>query len=130
MLPAPMHRSFRRHPFACALLFASVAACGSAPTQRAQPGSVKNPEAVKPAPGAASNTAVPATAVISPEAIAQGAALYKQMCAVCHGANGEGYKADQAPAIMNPEFLASVSVDFLRHAIAIGRRGTTMSAWA
>jgi cytochrome c oxidase cbb3-type subunit 3/ubiquinol-cytochrome c reductase cytochrome c subunit len=51
------------------------------------------------------------------------------MCAVCHGENGEGYKADQAPRLAHPNFLASVSDAFLRDAIANGRRGTTMSAW-
>jgi cytochrome c oxidase cbb3-type subunit 3 len=52
------------------------------------------------------------------------------MCAVCHGAHGEGYKADQAPALAHPDFLATVSDDFLRFAITFGRQGTTMSAWS
>jgi cytochrome c oxidase cbb3-type subunit 3/ubiquinol-cytochrome c reductase cytochrome c subunit len=60
----------------------------------------------------------------------QGATLYKKMCAVCHGAAGEGYKADQAPAIAHPAFLASVSDAFLREVIANGRGGSTMSAWS
>jgi cytochrome c oxidase cbb3-type subunit 3/ubiquinol-cytochrome c reductase cytochrome c subunit len=51
------------------------------------------------------------------------------MCAVCHGVRGEGYKADQAPMLAHPDFLASVSDEFLRVAIAHGRPGTTMSAW-
>lgn len=51
------------------------------------------------------------------------------MCAVCHGPNGEGYKADQAPALAHPQFLATVNNEFLRIAIANGRPGTTMSAW-
>jgi cytochrome c oxidase cbb3-type subunit 3/ubiquinol-cytochrome c reductase cytochrome c subunit len=59
-----------------------------------------------------------------------GAELYGRMCAVCHGPAGEGYKADRAPAIGHPAFLGSVSDDFLRKAIANGRTGTTMSAWA
>jgi cytochrome c oxidase cbb3-type subunit 3/ubiquinol-cytochrome c reductase cytochrome c subunit len=58
-----------------------------------------------------------------------GAALYGRMCAVCHGARGEGYRADRAPAIAHPDFLASVSDDALRAAITSGRAGTTMSAW-
>ncbi len=60
---------------------------------------------------------------------ARGAELYGRMCAVCHGANGEGYKADQAPTLRHPEFLTTVTDDFLRGAIARGRSGTTMSAW-
>src|SRR5271156_4925919 len=59
-----------------------------------------------------------------------GAELYLRMCAVCHGKNGTGYKADQAPALTGAEFLDSVSDSFLRLAIAQGRTGTTMSAWA
>jgi cytochrome c oxidase cbb3-type subunit 3 len=52
------------------------------------------------------------------------------MCAVCHGDRGQGYKADQAPALAHPDFLATVSDDFLRFAIAFGRQRTTMSAWS
>lgn len=58
-----------------------------------------------------------------------GAALYARTCAVCHGADGEGYKADRAPALNNPDYLASASDAFLRAAIADGRAGTSMSAW-
>ncbi|HEY2406166.1 MAG TPA: c-type cytochrome, partial [Polyangiaceae bacterium] len=61
--------------------------------------------------------------------VSRGAEVYGNMCAVCHGENGEGYKADQAPRLAHPNFLASVSDAFLRDAIANGRRGTTMSAW-
>lgn len=59
-----------------------------------------------------------------------GRQIYGQMCAVCHGEKGEGYKADQAPALGHPGFLAAASDGFLRTAIADGRRNTTMSAWA
>lgn len=72
------------------------------------------------------NDAGPALHVASAE---HGGALYARMCTVCHGAEGQGYLADQAPALAHPDFLASVSDDFLRFAIAVGRRGTTMSAW-
>lgn len=59
-----------------------------------------------------------------------GAELYARMCSVCHGATGGGYKADQAPTLTHPEFLASATDHFLRTAIANGRTATTMSAWA
>ena len=59
-----------------------------------------------------------------------GGRTYAQMCAVCHGKVGEGYAADHAPALGNPDFLASVSDDFLRRAIENGRAGSTMSAWS
>ncbi len=58
-----------------------------------------------------------------------GSNVYDRMCAVCHGLEGEGYKADQATALAHPDFLASVSDSFLRRAITGGRGGTTMSAW-
>jgi cytochrome c oxidase cbb3-type subunit 3/ubiquinol-cytochrome c reductase cytochrome c subunit len=60
----------------------------------------------------------------------RGAQLYARMCAVCHGQDGEGYVADQAPALSNRRFLASATDEFLRSAIENGRGGTTMSAWS
>lgn len=65
---------------------------------------------------------------LSPEAL-HGGDLYARMCAVCHGAAGEGYAADQAPRLAQQEFLSTVSDAYLRDAIMYGRRGTTMSAW-
>jgi cytochrome c oxidase cbb3-type subunit 3/ubiquinol-cytochrome c reductase cytochrome c subunit len=59
-----------------------------------------------------------------------GQQLYSRMCVVCHGEAGEGYAADRAPALAHPDFLASADDDFIRRAIADGRRGTTMSAWS
>jgi cytochrome c oxidase cbb3-type subunit 3 len=64
-----------------------------------------------------------------PVSAEHGAALYARMCAVCHGAEGQGYLADHAPALAQPDFLATVSDEFLSFAIAVGRRGSTMSAW-
>jgi len=61
--------------------------------------------------------------------VAHGHEIYGRMCAVCHGVNGEGYKADQAPALANASFLSSVSDPFLIAAITHGRAGSTMSAW-
>jgi mono/diheme cytochrome c family protein/rhodanese-related sulfurtransferase len=63
------------------------------------------------------------------ERASRGAEIYRRMCAVCHGADGQGYAADRAPRLNGREFLASVSDDALRAAIASGRSGTTMSAW-
>jgi cytochrome c oxidase cbb3-type subunit 3/ubiquinol-cytochrome c reductase cytochrome c subunit len=65
------------------------------------------------------------------EAYAQhrGAEMYGRMCVVCHGMNGEGYKADQAPAIGHSDYLAAASDDYLFRTINDGRAATTMSAW-
>ena len=78
--------------------------------------------------GRAESKPPPPTPTLSPEAV-RGGELYARMCAVCHGTSGEGYVADQAPRLAQPEFLASVSDDYLRAAITNGRRDTTMSAW-
>ncbi|MCX7809082.1 MAG: c-type cytochrome, partial [Deltaproteobacteria bacterium] len=49
--------------------------------------------------------------------------------ALCHGARGEGYAADRAPAIGNRDFLRVASDEFIHEAIAEGHPGTSMSAW-
>jgi cytochrome c oxidase cbb3-type subunit 3/ubiquinol-cytochrome c reductase cytochrome c subunit len=60
----------------------------------------------------------------------RGAAVYHRMCFVCHGNDGQGYAADNAPAIANAHFLSMVSDRYLETAIGNGRSGTTMSAWS
>lgn len=110
-----------RHFLTPALLIA-FAACSkpAAPPPAATKAPVTSPATVvQPAPAQ----------LEEPTQVAKGAELYGRMCAVCHGAHGEGYKADQATALAQPDFLASVSDDFLGYAIAEGRAGTTMSAW-
>ncbi len=74
---------------------------------------------------------------VAPEAAApersgdrEGAQLYARYCALCHGAEGEGYAADDAPSLASPELLRSASDAFLTAAIADGRPGTPMSAWS
>lgn len=59
----------------------------------------------------------------------EGKALYAKYCALCHGAEGQGYQADAANALTNQHFLASVSDAFLFEGIARGRPGTPMSSW-
>jgi cytochrome c oxidase cbb3-type subunit 3/ubiquinol-cytochrome c reductase cytochrome c subunit len=87
----------------------------------------------EPQANAPSSQAKPGTTTVTERVAAQqkhGAELYAHICAVCHGKNGEGYKADRAPALAQQDFLASVNNWFLRSSIARGRTGTTMSAWA
>ena len=62
--------------------------------------------------------------------IDRGAYAYSKLCALCHGDHGEGYVADAAPALANPEFLASASDAYLAYAVEHGRAATTMSPWA
>lgn len=63
-------------------------------------------------------------------AAGHGREVYTTHCALCHGATGEGYLADNAPALSNPDFLDAASDEYLRSAIDEGRPGTPMSAWA
>ena len=59
-----------------------------------------------------------------------GAVLYEQMCALCHGDQGQGYTAPSSTALNNPDFLAVASDEYLFQNIARGRPGTRMSAWS
>jgi cytochrome c oxidase cbb3-type subunit III len=59
----------------------------------------------------------------------KGKTLYGRYCDFCHGAEGHGYSADEAPALANDDLLSIASDDYLRDAILKGRPGTTMSSW-
>lgn len=63
------------------------------------------------------------------ERSAEGARLYRTYCGLCHGDRGEGYAADDANALANQDFLASVDDEFLRRAIREGHPGTAMAAY-
>jgi cbb3-type cytochrome c oxidase subunit III len=61
-----------------------------------------------------------------------GATLYGNFCAACHGPKGEGMRypgLTEFPAIGNPDFLRLVSDDFLREQLKRGRPGRRMPAW-
>jgi len=75
------------------------------------------------------NSPTPAPTPVDPR-IEQGAKSYATYCALCHGTNGEGYKADNANALSNQEFLAIAGNAFLFASTARGRPGTPMSAWS
>jgi mono/diheme cytochrome c family protein/rhodanese-related sulfurtransferase len=73
----------------------------------------------------------PAVARVDPASPAQDpAALYARYCALCHGADREGYAADEAPSLRSPELMGAASGAFLWNAIAFGRPGTAMAAFA
>ena len=72
--------------------------------------------------------AKPRAAAPKPRKI-DGAALYAERCALCHGDRGQGYAADNANALANAAFLSVASDEFLRSSIERGRPGTPMSAW-
>lgn len=58
-----------------------------------------------------------------------GATLYKRYCALCHGAEAQGYAADNAPSLTTVSFLESASDEFIANAIRVGRPGTAMAAY-
>ncbi len=98
-----------RWPLLVAVL---VSGCGGAPTDPHEP------------------SAGPPRLEIDQAAAGRGREAYATYCALCHGATGEGYVADDAPALANTDFLAAVSDAYLHRAIEEGRPGTPMSAWA
>jgi cytochrome c oxidase cbb3-type subunit 3 len=100
-----------------------VIACGGAQQDQSQPTAQPTQEAAKVA-------TPPAPDADKQALVKKGMDLYTRICAVCHGPGGEGYKADQAPAIYHPDFLTTVTDVYLRDVIKNGRRGSTMSAWA
>ena len=111
-----------------------LVACNRATPEEKAGGAPSAVRAAPPAAAAGSAPVAPGTlaapiASAAPGDSTRGGELYGRMCAVCHGAHGEGYRADGAPALAQPDFLASVSDEFLDFAIAVGRRGTPMSAW-
>ena len=127
----------RSCPLPLALLFGGIAVAivGCSSARRAPPdasASLHADPASAPDAGARvaqARTVEPAHAAGMAERQARGEALYGRMCAICHGEHGEGYRADQATALAQQGFLASVSDQFLDYAINFGRQGTTMSAW-
>ena len=58
-----------------------------------------------------------------------GPGLYARYCALCHGADREGYAADEAPSLRSPELMGSAPGGYLSTAISYGRPGTAMSAF-
>jgi mono/diheme cytochrome c family protein/rhodanese-related sulfurtransferase len=70
-----------------------------------------------------------AKAVRESEVYVSGAFAYAKYCALCHGANAEGYAADHAPSLRNPTFLASVADEYIARGIRDGRPGTAMAGY-
>jgi cytochrome c oxidase cbb3-type subunit 3/ubiquinol-cytochrome c reductase cytochrome c subunit len=61
--------------------------------------------------------------------IARGRAAYAKYCATCHGPQGNGYAADNAPSLRTATFLATATDAFLRDGIVRGRPGTAMGGY-
>jgi mono/diheme cytochrome c family protein/rhodanese-related sulfurtransferase len=80
--------------------------------------------------GGAAPSPLEPTPTSTSTANAEGAALYAQYCALCHGESGEGYAADNATRLRGQSFLRTASDDLLALAIARGRVGTAMGGYS
>ncbi len=60
----------------------------------------------------------------------RGSAAYTKYCALCHGKEGRGYAADNAPSLKSETFLASASDAFFWRSVREGRPGTAMAGYA
>jgi cytochrome c oxidase cbb3-type subunit III len=70
-----------------------------------------------------------ATAVQAAES-PDGAAIYKQKCQMCHGADGKGFPAIKTPDLTDPKWQASVTDKEITDVIKNGKKGTPMPAFA
>jgi cbb3-type cytochrome c oxidase subunit III len=59
-----------------------------------------------------------------------GAAIYKQKCQMCHGADGKGFSAIKTPDLTNSKWQASLSDKEMTEVIKNGKKGTPMPAFA
>lgn len=87
----------------------------------------KNGTHAEPAP--ASSEPKAATSAGPPSQVSVGAALYTKYCTLCHGADGTGYMADNAPSLVSHHFLRSATDAFLTEGIRMGRPGTAMPTY-
>ena len=58
-----------------------------------------------------------------------GAAIFKNNCTMCHGADGKGYSALKTPDFTDPKWQSSMKDKQLREIIKNGKKGTAMAAF-
>jgi cbb3-type cytochrome c oxidase subunit III len=59
-----------------------------------------------------------------------GAALYKQKCAMCHKADGTGYPALKTQDLTDPKWQKNAKDKEIEEVIKNGKKGTAMPAFA
>jgi mono/diheme cytochrome c family protein len=59
-----------------------------------------------------------------------GAALYKQKCAMCHRADGKGFPAMKTSDFTDPKWQKSAKDKEIEEVIKDGKKGTAMPAFA
>ncbi len=91
----------------------------------------RSPDGPKPAVGDGGPNADGGVATASASAdllAASGPALYAKLCAACHGDDAKGYRADNAPSLVTPQWLSGADDAFIVNSIALGRPDTAMGA--
>ena len=68
-------------------------------------------------------------AALTQEEAAAAAADYQKYCALCHGADRQGYLNDHAPSLRSESLMRSGFPTEIRYTIGYGRRGTPMGAY-
>lgn len=119
---------FRLATFLLALLSGCIGTCDPPPKAASTEGGALD-GAARGASAGARRDAFAETTADAAVLADKGKMLYGRYCDFCHGAEGHGYAADEAPALANDDLLAIASDDYLRDAIVKGRPGTTMSSW-
>ena len=60
---------------------------------------------------------------------ADGAAIFKKNCMMCHGADGKGFPALKTPNFTDPKWQSATKDKEIREVIKNGKKGTTMLAF-
>ncbi|MGA2609663.1 MAG: c-type cytochrome [Terriglobia bacterium] len=60
---------------------------------------------------------------------ADGAAIFKKNCVMCHGADGKGSSALRTPNFTEPKWQSSTKEKEMREVVKNGKRGTAMPAF-
>ena len=58
--------------------------------------------------------------------VPDGAAIFKQRCVMCHGADGKGFPAIKSPDFTDPKWQAAAKDKEMVDAIKNGKKGTAM----
>ena len=60
---------------------------------------------------------------------ADGAAIFKKNCTMCHGTDGKGFPALKTPNFTDPKWQSSTKDKEMREVIKNGKKGTAMPAF-
>ena len=60
---------------------------------------------------------------------ADGSAIFKKNCMMCHGADGKGFSALKTPNFTDPKWQSSTKDKEIREVVKNGKKGTAMPAF-